>query len=43
MVLPALSVVVTADWDVGVLDGESDVPVASSFPLFASLEEVWEG
>jgi hypothetical protein len=30
MVLPRLSVVVTAVWDVGVLDGDAEVPVASS-------------
>jgi hypothetical protein len=30
MVLPALSVVVTAVWDVGVLDGDAEVPVPDS-------------
>jgi hypothetical protein len=43
MVLPRLSVVVTAVWDVGVLDGDAEVPVASSdvpSVLVVSLESL---
>lgn len=36
MVLPALSVVVTSDWDTGVLEGPADVPVSSSVSSSAS-------
>lgn len=36
IVLPSLSVVVTAVWDVGVLEGGSDVPVSSSDVVSAS-------
>jgi hypothetical protein len=46
MVLPLLSVVVTAVWDEGVLDGDAEVPVAASevsSELVASVvaSEVW--
>lgn len=43
MVLPALSVVVTAVLDVGVLDDCAEVPVSSSFSSSSSPEEVCEG